>query len=135
MTGSWPRSPKMPILGTFAACCAVAASGAARKPRRKRAGSRPLLSTASVSSAPPAPQHRCWSLDHLVGADEDGRREGEPQGLGGLHIDHQFEARGLLHGQVRWLGAFQDLVHVGGGAPVEVGELWRVGHEAPRSTN
>ena len=40
------------------------------------------------------------SLDHLVGADEDGLREGEAQGLGGLEVEDQLEARGLLDGQV-----------------------------------
>ena len=53
-----------------------------------------------LSRAPSAPQHPRSSLDHLVGPDEDRLWEREAEGLGGLHIDDQLEARGLLHGQV-----------------------------------
>ncbi len=41
------------------------------------------------------------------------RRDGEAKGLGGLDVDDQLEVHGLLHGQLGWLGAFQDSVQNG----------------------
>jgi hypothetical protein len=55
-----------------------------------------------------------FSLDHLVGAQQERLRNGEPERLGGLEIDGQIELRGLLHRQVSRLGALQDLVHIDG---------------------
>ena len=57
-------------------------------------------------------------LDHLLGTDEDGRGEGDPKGLGRLHIEDQLEPHGLLHGQVGRLCTLQDLVHIDSAAPV-----------------
>jgi len=36
------------------------------------------------------------SFDHLVGGDQQGWRNGQPEGLGGLEVDHLFEAGRLL---------------------------------------
>ena len=46
-----------------------------------------------------------------------------------LEIDDQLEARRLGHRQVGRLGAFQNLVHVEGGAPVAISEVRPVGHQ------
>ena len=40
------------------------------------------------------------SLDHVIRPDEDGLGEREAEGLGGLEVEDQIEARGLLYGQV-----------------------------------
>ncbi len=37
-------------------------------------------------------------VDHLVRLEEEGRGNGEAQGLGRLLVDHQLESRRLLHG-------------------------------------
>jgi len=56
-------------------------------------------------------------LDHPIRQAQDGPRDREPEGPGGLEVDHQLELHGLLHGQVGRLGAFEDLVHVDGALP------------------
>src|ERR1043166_4285981 len=61
------------------------------------------------------------SLDHLVRLEEQRRRHREAKGLGGLEVDDQLELRGLLYRQVGGLGAFQDLIHVVGSAPKQLG--------------
>src|SRR3972149_5120560 len=70
------------------------------------------------------------SFDHLVGPDEDRLRNGEAEGLRRLEVDHQLELRRLLHGEVRRLGALENLVDVVCRAPHEVRSIRRVGHEA-----
>ena len=49
--------------------------------------------------------------------------------LGGFQIDHQLELRRLLHGEIRGLGAFEDLVHIRGGAPIQIGNARRITHK------
>src|SRR5262249_52346585 len=68
--------------------------------------------------------------DHLGRLEEDSRGNREAEGLGGLEVDDQLELRGLLHGQVARRGAFEDLVHIGGGAPERVRQARAIGHEA-----
>ena len=55
-----------------------------------------------------------------------------PSVLGGLEIDDQLELGGLLDGEVGGLGAFEDLVHVGGGTSYLVVEVHRIRHETAR---
>src|SRR5262244_2916916 len=55
-------------------------------------------------------------LDHLIRQDEERWRYRDPERLGGLEVDDQLEFHGLLHRQVRRLGAFEDLVHQARGA-------------------
>ena len=55
-------------------------------------------------------------LDHLIGQEEQRGGYRQPERLGGLEVDDQLELQRLLHGQLRGLGAFEDLVDVGGGA-------------------
>jgi hypothetical protein len=48
----------------------------------------------------------------------------------GFQIDDQLEFRWLFDGQIRRLGAFEDFVHVSGGAAVKVSEMDSVGHKS-----
>jgi hypothetical protein len=45
-------------------------------------------------------------FDHLVGAGEERRWNGEAEGLGGLEVDRQLEFGWLLHWQIGRLGTF-----------------------------
>ena len=49
--------------------------------------------------------------------------------LGGVQVDHQFELCRLFNGKIGGLGTFKDFVHVGGYAPVAVGQVRPVVHE------
>src|SRR5215831_12822056 len=84
----------------------------------------------ALTESPCAPRHYCTSLppnmamrrvsglfDHLVGADESGRRHGEAERPGGLQVNDQLQLRGLFDRQVTRLCPFQDLVNIGGGPP------------------
>src|SRR5437762_3273429 len=51
-------------------------------------------------------------LDHLVGAGDQHGRHLEAKRLGGLEIDDELEAGGLLDRQLRRIGALDDLVDV-----------------------
>jgi hypothetical protein len=54
------------------------------------------------------------SFDHLIGAGEQRGWNGETERLRRLEVDDELEFGGLLDGQVRGLGAPQDLVDVRG---------------------
>src|SRR5215813_10679813 len=72
-----------------------------------------------------------WSLDDFVRALQQRRGDREAKGLRSLEVDDQLELGGLLDWQVGGFRAFQDLVHVQGGTPVQIGETRAVTHEAP----
>src|SRR5262249_8296118 len=59
-------------------------------------------------------------LDDLVRPRQDRLRDREAEGPGRLEVDHQFELRGLLDGEVGRLGTFQDLVDIQGCPLVQV---------------
>ena len=52
------------------------------------------------------------SLDQLIGLEEEGRGNRDPEGLRGLEIDDQLELRRLLHRQVGGLTPLQEAMHI-----------------------
>jgi len=50
-------------------------------------------------------------FDHVIRLEKQRRGNRDAKGLGRLEVDDQLVLHGLLHGQVRGLGALQDLVH------------------------
>src|SRR5882724_1260064 len=57
------------------------------------------------------------SADHRIRAHQDCRRDREADRLGGALVDDELELSGLLHRNIRRLGALQDLVYEDGHAP------------------
>jgi hypothetical protein len=57
------------------------------------------------------------------------QRDSQAERLGGLEVDDELEFGRVLDGQLGRLGAFQDLVDVGGGSPELLQHIRRVGHE------
>src|SRR5215470_11603853 len=77
-------------------------------------------------------EQKAWnSLNQLISLCDEERRHFETKRFGGLEVDHQFELRRLLDGEVARLGALQDLVHKRGAAPEEIAQARPVRHEAP----
>ena len=58
---------------------------------------------------------RGGSFNNLIRAQQQRRRDGEAEGFRGLEVDDELELRRLLDGEVAWLRALEDLVHVGSG--------------------
>src|SRR5262245_12380488 len=98
------------------------------QPPRRRAkqsqGSARLGPRARSAAWPPP------SLDDLVGPDEDGLGDREPESLGSPQIDDQIEFRGLLDRQITGLGTFENFVDVKGQALVKQSLVRPIGHEA-----
>src|SRR5262245_24422346 len=69
-------------------------------------------------------------LDHLVCPQQHRLRNRQTQRLRRLEVDDEFELCGLLDGQIGWLGPLEDLIHLGGGPPVEIEKARPVSHEA-----
>src|SRR5215831_16424013 len=69
------------------------------------------------------------SLDQLVGARENGPRNGKAEHLRCLEVDYEVELGRLLHGQIGGLGALENSLHVAGGAAEQLGDAGPVGHE------
>jgi hypothetical protein len=53
-------------------------------------------------------------FNHLVSAQQQRWRDGKPQFIGDLLVDHHFELRRLLNGQIRGLFAAQNAANVDG---------------------
>jgi hypothetical protein len=60
----------------------------------------------------PRPSEKRSLLDHLVGANNQFRRNLETKRFSGLEVDGKREFGGLLYGKIRRLGAFQNLIDV-----------------------
>src|SRR5438552_3273495 len=74
--------------------------------------------TASASKGPAGLTLEPFSwMDHFVRPLQQGLGNRQPERLGRLEVDDQLELRRLFHGKVGGLGAFEDFVHVGSGAP------------------
>src|SRR5439155_17477767 len=70
-------------------------------------------------------------LDDLVRPEQERLRHRESERLGGLEVDDQLELGRLLDGQIPGLRTLENLVHVGGGAAVQVRKVRAIGHETP----
>src|SRR5438132_5303818 len=70
------------------------------------------------------------SLDHLVGAQEELLRDGQPEHLGSLPVNRQMELRWLFDRQGTRLRTPEDLVYVRRGAPIMVGRVLPVAHQS-----
>src|SRR5262245_24034713 len=101
-----------------------------RSPRRRERG--PVVPTTVLSMRNKLREQKAWNaLEQLISLCDEQRRHFEPERLGGLEVDHQLELCGLLDGQVGGLGALEDLVHVGSGAPSQISAVHSIGHKAP----
>src|SRR5437867_1784425 len=69
-------------------------------------------------------------LDYLIRTKEHCRRDRQPERLGGLKVDHQFELRGLLDGEVGGFGALENPIDEAGRLAVEVQVVDAIGDEA-----
>jgi hypothetical protein len=63
-----------------------------------------------------------WTRDHLIRPQQERQGNREAERLRGLEVDDEIELGRLFHGQVG-LGALENLVHVGGGAPKQIGDV------------
>jgi hypothetical protein len=75
-------------------------------------------------------RHAHGLLDDLIRQRQQGRRDREAERLGRLEVDDQLELGRLLDGEIAGFGAFQNLVHMGRGAPMMLSarqevDLWR----------
>src|ERR1039458_8443226 len=67
-----------------------------------------------------APQQVVALLNHLIGAAEQRRRDGETERLRSFEVDYQLDFGGLLDWQVRWLLALENATRVAASQAVGV---------------
>src|SRR6516165_790884 len=72
------------------------------------------------------------SLDHLVGASKQRRRNLETERLGGRKVYDEIELSRLLDRDVPGLRPVQNLIDIATSAPEQVGKAWSIGHETSR---
>src|SRR5262245_62658514 len=76
------------------------------------------------------PSHLFSWINHLIRPQQQRRRDREAQGFGGLEVDDEFEFRRLLDGEISWLGASENLVHIDRSTSRHFGDINSIGHEA-----
>src|SRR6516164_9429654 len=135
--------PRKPMVGTFAGCCARAASGHAatppssvmNSPRVIRLIFKPVkwaLFTLKVSGTG-HPGHFGFilrSFDHLVGAAKQWQRDCYAKHLGSLEVQEHLDLRGLLNRQLARLFAFENTGGVDASQTVSVGKATAIAHQA-----
>src|SRR5437899_7711746 len=134
----WPSAGELEItrrISLVAVCCSNAS---ARLFSRSRTLAVPLLGalrlTKSLASTLLAGFQRLppvASFNDLIRAPQQRRRDHEAERPGGLEVDHQLVLGRLFDWEFRGLGALENLVHVGGGAPKQIGKVRSIGHKAP----
>ncbi len=113
-------------------------------PRASR-GDSPRCAAGRGTGSPPASRRRRPSrtpaqihdggeadrlLDHLIRPLQERRRDRQAQGLRGLEVDYQVELCGLLNREISRFRALEDLVHVGGGVPIDIDRVGTVAQKA-----
>src|SRR2546428_223274 len=102
-------------------------------PGRPRLTTSPSLrGSPQPASRASAPRGTCaGSFDQLVRPQQQCLRDRQPKSLRGFEVDHELELGGLLDGEVRRLGALQDLVDVGGSTATQIGQARSKRHKSP----
>src|SRR4029077_5512206 len=79
-----------------------------------------------------APQQTASLFDHLVGGDQQARRNGQAKCLRRFEVDDGFELRRRLHRKVSGLCATQDAVNKRRPLSMQIDEVSPVAHETAR---
>src|SRR6266498_1916406 len=118
--------------GIFAGCCASADKQSGRS---KVLSAKPtiffimMFLLRLLSTLRSLPTALCpLSLDHLVRSNQHLLWNRHADLLRRFQIDDELELRRLLHGEIGGLRAFEDLIHIRSGAPVQVGNAHAVTH-------
>jgi hypothetical protein len=81
----------------------LAMSAQCRLLSHERQNRRPTILSFSATTGH-ASNQAAASLDHLVGGDEQTRRDGQPKRLRGFKVEHGFVFGRCLHRKIGWLG-------------------------------
>src|SRR5260221_922775 len=79
-----------------------------------------------------APQQMASLFDQLIGACEEGVRDGQPERLSGAFIQNQFKSASLNDGQVARTSAFQDTINIGCSLPKVFSQIGAIRHQSTR---